>query len=78
MARFDYKVTTKNNKVFTRSSNRVYPFAVVFVAKDGTELEPEYCGRMDLADKKSIPSWRQDIVKKDIYQVEVIKDRGPK
>lgn len=76
MAKYDYKVTTKKGTVFTRSSDRVYSHAVVYTyMEDGTEKKPEFCSRYDLAVKKQLPSWYKAPMTKDIYPVEVIKDR---
>ena len=78
MARFDYQVKTNSGKVYTRSSDRVYTHAVIHTSTEGCLQGPEYCGRLDLAQKKSFPSWVPGKWVKEIYPVEIIKDRGPK
>lgn len=79
MARFDYQVKTKTGKIFNRSSGRIYTHAVVYTDSKGHERKPSFSSRLDLAQKMSPASWSPgswEGWEKDIYPVEIIKDRG--
>lgn len=76
MSRFDYQVKTSKGTIFTRSSDRVYTHAVVYTEEsDDLEMKPEFCGRLDIAQKKSLPFWYEGNYTKAIYPVEIIRDR---